>query len=274
MAQHDSTMFNEWTNVVSAVRNEIVFEGRNKNYGAFELRRNYNRALVIALASTCAAILLIAITPKIIELIKGVAGKEQVIPVDITPIDLEAPPPVDESEPPPPPPPPPPVMETVKFTPPVVVDEEVIDDPPPPQETEVQVSTVTQEGTGGDIVIPEEGTGNGVVESAKEEIFTVVEQNPEFPGGVAEMYKFINSKIQYPQMEKENGIDGTIYMTFVVNKAGKISDVKVLRGKAGGKGLEKEAERVISLMPDWKPGKQNGREVSVQFNLPIKFILR
>lgn len=272
MAQHDSTLFNKWDNVVSSVRNEIVFESRNKEYGAYQIRREYNRVLVLALLSTCTAILLIAITPKIIELIKN-TSQEVVVPVDITPVDLTAPPPIDETEPPPPPPPPPPVMETVKFTPPVVVDEEVVDDPPPPQETEVQVSTVTQEGTDGDIIIPDE-KGTGVVEAVAEEVFTVVEQMPEFPGGMAEMYKFINKNMQYPQIEKENGISGTVYVTFVVDKAGNINDVKTLRGVAGGPNLEKEALRVVKMMPAWKSGKQNGREVSVQFNLPIKFVLK
>ncbi len=189
MAQHDKTVFNEWTNLVSSVRNEIVFESRNKEYGAYQLRRNYNRIVMLALLSTCTAILLIALTPKIIELFNR-SGEEVVTPVDMTQVELDAPPPIDETEPPPPPPPPPPVMETVKFTPPVVVDEEVIDDPPPPQETEVQVSTVTQEGTEGEIIIPDE-KGTGVVDNAPEEVFTVVEQMPEFPGGAAEMYKFI-----------------------------------------------------------------------------------
>ena len=272
MAQQDNIMFNEWTNVVSSVRNDIVFENRNKEYGAYQLRRNYNRIVMMALWTTCTAILLIALTPKIIDLINHRTEVVDV-PVDITPVDLEAPPPVDESEPPPPPPPPPPVMETVKFTPPVVVDEAVIDDPPPPQETEVQVSTVTQEGTEGDIIIPDE-KGTGVVESAKDEVFTVVEQMPEFPGGAAEMYKFISKNIQYPQIEKENNIGGTVYVTFVVDKNGNINDVKSLRGVAGGPNLEKEAIRVVKMMPSWRAGKQNGRDVSVQFNLPIKFVLK
>jgi protein TonB len=266
------SLINEWTNVVSEERNEIVFENRNKSYGAFLIRKEYTRTVMMALISTVAAIVLISVTPKIIELIKG-SMEEKIVNVDITPVDLTAPPPIDETEPPPPPPPPPPVMETVKFTPPVVVDDPVVDDPPPPQETETQVSTVTQEGTDGDIIIPEE-KGTGVVEAAKEEIFTVVEQMPEFPGGAAEMYKFISKNIQYPQIEKENGISGTVYVTFVVDKNGNINDVKSLRGVAGGPNLEKEALRVVKMMPAWKSGKQNGREVSVQFNLPIKFVLK
>ncbi|MCC6690707.1 MAG: energy transducer TonB [Bacteroidia bacterium] len=267
------SLINPWTNVVSEERNSIVFENRNKMYGAFVIRKEYARTVLIALISTSVAIVLIAITPKILELIKG-STEEKIVAVDITPVDLTAPPPIDETTPPPPPPPPPPVMETVKFTPPVVVDDPVVDDPPPPQETETQVSTVTQEGTGNDDIIIPDNKGTGPVEAVKDEVFTVVEQMPEFQGGPAEMYKFISKNIQYPQIEKENGIQGTVYVTFVVDKSGNIKDVKSLRGVAGGPNLEKEAIRVVKMMPPWKSGKQNGREVSVQFNLPIKFVLK
>lgn len=109
--------------------------------------------------------------------------------------------------------------------------------------------------------------------SQNEEIFTIVEQMPQFPGGAEEMYKFINNNILYPDVEKANGIEGTVYVSFVVNKTGKINDVKVMRGVPGGANLEKEALRVVNLMPDWSPGKQNGKEVLVQFYLPMKFVL-
>ena len=173
------------------------------------------------------------------------------------------------------PPPPPPVMETVKFVPPVVTDEEVPDEEiPPPQEklTETQVSTETQEGSG-DIIIPD-GTGNEVVGNEPEQVFTIVEQMPAFPGGEEELFKYLGKNINYPAMEKDNGISGTAYVTFVVDKDGKIKDAKIARGVRGGPGCDKEALRVVSGMPDWKAGKQNGRQVSVQFNLPIKFVLK
>jgi len=266
-------LINDWTNVVSNERNEIVFEHRNKSYGAFMIRKEYTRTVWIALASTVAAIILLAVTPKIIELIKN-RQEEAAVQVENTQVDLTAPPPVDESEPPPPPPPPPPVMETVKFTPPVVVDDPVVDDPPPVQTEETpQISTETHEGSGDEIVIPDAGAGNGVVEEKKDEIFTVVEQMPEFPGGIDAMYKFINKNIQYPQIERENNVQGKVFVTFVVDKSGNINDVKVLRGVAGGPNLEKEAIRVIKMFPQWKPGRQNGRDVPVQYNLPIVFKL-
>ena len=267
-------LFNNWDSLVAPVRNELVFEGRNKEYGAFEIRKNQNKTIFKALIITGISFALVVSMPKIIDWIKGIT-EETEIPISNTQVDLTAPPPLDETEPPPPPPPPPPVMETVKFTPPVVTDEEVIDDPPPVQTEETpQISTVTQEGTGNEEIIIPESTGNGVVETVVEAPLTIVEQMPVFPGGELEMMKYIQKNVQYPQVEKEAGISGTCYVTFVVEKDGSITDVKVLRGVSGGSGCDKEAIRVVKSMPSWKAGKQNGREVRVQFNLPIKFTLR
>ena len=269
----ESSIFNDWNSVVAPVRNDLVFEDRNKTYGAYDLRRNHNRSVAFAVLITGAVFVLGISMPAIIDWINN-KMEEVEVPIDNTIVDLTAPPPIDESEPPPPPPPPPPVMETVKFTPPVVTDDEVIDEPPPLQTEETpQISTETVEGTGEEIIIPEE-KGTGVVEAVIETPLTIVEQMPTFPGGEAEMMKYIQKNVSYPQMEKEGQIQGTCYVTFVVEKDGNITDVKVLRGVSGGPGCDKEAMRVVKSMPNWKPGKQNGREVRVQFNLPIKFILR
>lgn len=103
---------------------------------------------------------------------------------------------------------------------------------------------------------------------------TIVEQMPEFKGGEAARQKFIQKHIVYLEKEKFDGIQGTCYITFVVEKNGKITDAKVLRGVPNGENLDKEALRVINMMPKWNPGKQNGKKVRVQFNLPIKFVLK
>lgn len=272
MGQIALSSSSDWTDVVSDGRNELVFEHKNKNYGAFELRKRYNRTVTIALIISSAAFLFAVSVPVIMNWIAN-HNQELAVNLENTPVDLTPPPPVDETEPPPPPPPPPPVMETVKFTPPVVTDEEVPDEPPPLQTEETpQISTVTQEGTDDAIVIPE--VKNDVVAPTIEAPLTIVEQMPAFPGGELEMMKFIQKNVQYPQVEKEAGISGTCYVTFVVEKDGSITDVKILRGVSGGPGCDKEAKRVVSSMPSWKAGKQNGREVRVQFNLPIKFTLK
>lgn len=272
----ENAMLNDWTSVLAPGRNNLVFENKNKIYGAYDLRNKYNRTVTIALIITAASFIFVVSLPMIIDWIKQ-QQDELVVPMDNTIVDLTAPPPIDEAEPPPPPPPPPPVMETVKFTPPVVTDEEVIDEPPPLQTEETpQISTETHEGTGDDIIIiPDEGTG--IVAPVKEEIFTIVEQMPSFPGGDAAMMKWIKDKIEsigYPQMEKEAGISGTCYVTFVIDKEGNVTDSKLLRGVSGGPGYDKVALTVVKAMPKWAAGKQNGRAVSVQYNLPIKFTIR
>jgi protein TonB len=154
-----------------------------------------------------------------------------------------------------------------------VVTEEPIDEkdiPPPQDEIKVQVGTETKEGTG-DIELPTEGDGKEEVE-APQQIFTIVEQMPEFPGGEEKLFEYLGKNIKYPSMARENGITGTVYVTFVVEGNGEISDVKKLRGIGGG--CDEEAMRVVKAMPSWKAGKQNGKSVRVQYNLPIKFTLR
>lgn len=108
--------------------------------------------------------------------------------------------------------------------------------------------------------------------SDAEEVFMIVEQQPEFPGG-DEAYKlFLQNNIRYPQSAREKGIEGTVYLDFEVNKRGKIRNVSVLRGVNAD--LDSEAVRVVKLMPDWVPGKQRGKAVDVQMTLPIKFNLQ
>jgi protein TonB len=104
------------------------------------------------------------------------------------------------------------------------------------------------------------------------EIFTVVESMPGYPGGDAARMKFLQENIKYPQMARESGIQGTVYVTFVVETDGSVTDVRVLRGIGGG--CDEEAIRVINLMPNWNAGKQRGKPVRVQFNMPIKFTLQ
>jgi len=110
------------------------------------------------------------------------------------------------------------------------------------------------------------------VEESKKEVFTIVEEMPAFPGGEAERNKFLAENIQYPQQATENGIQGTVYVSFVVDSKGNVTDVKILRGIGGG--CDEEALRVVRMMPKWHPGKQNGKNVRVLFNMPIYFKLQ
>lgn len=99
----------------------------------------------------------------------------------------------------------------------------------------------------------------------------IAEDEPEFPGGIEALYKFFQDNIQYPQLALENGIEGRVYVTFVVETDGSITNPRLLRDIGGGCG--QEALRVVKMMPKWKPGKQQGKVVRVQFNLPVKFVL-
>ncbi|KAF0199529.1 MAG: periplasmic protein TonB [Bacteroidetes bacterium] len=108
-------------------------------------------------------------------------------------------------------------------------------------------------------------------EVAEAEIFTVVEESPSFQGGDEARIRFLQENIKYPQIARESSIQGTVYVTFVVERNGNVTDVRVLRGIGGG--CDEEAIRVIKAMPNWSPGKQRGKPVRVQFNMPIKFTL-
>jgi len=111
-----------------------------------------------------------------------------------------------------------------------------------------------------------------VEEIVEEEIFVIVEQTPEYPGGDEARLNFLRNNIKYPQMAREAGIQGTVYVSFTVEKDGSITQVKVLRGIGGG--CDEEAIRVTKMMPKWKAGKQRGKEVRVSYNMPIKFTLQ
>ena len=113
-------------------------------------------------------------------------------------------------------------------------------------------------------------TENQAVEDAPD-IFTIVEKMPEFTGGSEELYEYLAKNIIYPKKAKKKKIEGTVYVTFVVNEMGKIENCRILRGI--GYGCDDEALRVVKAMPAWTPGMQRGKPVKVQFNMPLKFVL-
>lgn len=112
---------------------------------------------------------------------------------------------------------------------------------------------------------------NEVKVSDDDAIFFVVEVQPEFPGGMDSMYAFIQKNLIYPEKAKAEGIEGRVFITFTIEKDGSVSNVKILRGIGGG--CDEAAKEVVEKMPKWKPGKQRGKPVRFQFNLPIKFEL-
>jgi len=164
--------------------------------------------------------------------------------------------PITQQEPPPPPPPPPPQTTILD----IVEDDEEIEEEIEIEDTESDENLEIEP-----IIVEEE-------EYEEPEIFTIVEDMPSFPGGEAALFKYLGENIKYPAMAKDAGITGTVFVTFVVKEDGTVSGVRVLRGIGGG--CDEEAIRVVQGMPKWKPGKQRGKAVRVQYNLPIRFVLR
>lgn len=104
------------------------------------------------------------------------------------------------------------------------------------------------------------------------EIFTIVEEMPDFPGGMAKLAEYLAKNIKYPQMARESGIQGRVFVNFVVEPDGSVSNVNVMRSLGGG--CDEEAMRVVKSMPKWKPGKQRGKAVRVSYILPVNFKLQ
>lgn len=161
---------------------------------------------------------------------------------------------------PPPPPPPPKVVEVLN-----IVDDDVeIED-----ELEIEDSEADEE-----TVIDVQPLIESVEEEEEEEdkIFIIVEEPAEFPGGTRALYKYISDNVKYPVIAQENGIQGKVYVKFVVNEQGRVSNAEILRGVDPA--LDKEALRVVNSLPQFKPGKQRGKPVKVYYNAQILFRLQ
>lgn len=168
---------------------------------------------------------------------------------------------ITRRDPEPPPPPPPPEPDTPDII--DVVEEEV--------ETQFDIQTEDDQSKQQvQIYVPPPPKPKE--EEVTEEIFVVVEDQPEYPGGNAAMMKFLSENIRYPVIAQENGIQGRVICNFVVERDGSITDVNVVRGVDPS--LDKEAVRVIEQMPNWKPGRQRGQAVRVRFTLPVVFRLQ
>lgn len=165
-----------------------------------------------------------------------------------------------------------------------ITKQEEPEPPPEPPQTTTELNIVENEAdVEDDIIIDVEADDDTEVEEytpmvtdeeevEEEKIFMVVEEQPSFPGGEQARMRYLSNNIEYPQLARESGIQGTVYVTFVVEKDGSVTDVRVLRGIGGG--ADEEAIRVVKEMPKWEPGMQRGKPVRVQFNMPIRFTLQ
>lgn len=260
-----------WQQVTSAQRNELVFEHRNKAYGAYVIRRDYDKRMIIILASVILGLGLIYGTYLIIKAIPEEVIEEP--PVDMSQFSVAAPP-VEEVEPPPVEEEIPPMEQTIAFLPPIVTDD-VVDNPIPPQDAmvDIKASTLTNEDENNSFEPPPVDNKPPPVEKKEDDVYLDVEESAEYPGGRTAMMKFLSENMKYPETAIEAGIEGKCYLRFIVGTDGKITDVKVTRPVPDCSECDAEAKRVVRLMPRWKPGKIGGKGVRSYFDLPVNFKL-
>ena len=244
---------------------DIVFENRNKEYGAYQIRKKYNRVVLISTLIGIAIIAAAVIIPYI-NASRNASQKMRSAKEVIAEMSND----LQEAAPPPPPPPPPAEQQTViKYVAPVVVDSMKVEDESKLMISDEQVATtVNKEVT----EVVEQKREEVEPEVKEEEVFVVVEEMPEFPGGTLELRKYLASAVKYPVIAQENGIQGKVYVNFVVNKDGSVSGAKIARGVDPS--LDAEALRVVSTLPKWRPGKQRGAPVRVSYTVPINFQLQ
>ncbi|MEO8174051.1 MAG: energy transducer TonB [Sediminibacterium sp.] len=260
---------------------DILFDGRNKEYGAYQLRKTYNKRIrnsMIGMTLLCVLLLLGSIIANSTS-----ATKTEVVVNDV---NLEK---VDETkkpEPPPPPPPPkqePPKVEITKFTPPKIVKDEEVKPDEEIKEVEkledTKIGTINQEGAKDEgVVAPPPEKSTGIVEAPKVEedydkVFTVVQIPAEFPGGIAQWTKYLERNLNR-DVPNDNGAPPgkyTVTVSFIVAKDGSISDVTA--DNDPGYGTKAEAIKVIQKGPKWKPAVQNGRNVIYRHKQSITFVV-
>jgi periplasmic protein TonB len=246
---------------------DIVFENRNKEYGAYKLRKKYSRNLLIGMIIGIIILGTAIITPYInaraLENQKKRAEFQVAIKMENLDQPIQAPPP-----PPPPPPPPAEAVQQVKYVAPVVVDSIKPEEAKQMMTTDAAQVEVKNEEVTAVVEAPVEVKE----EEAPAEVFVVVEEMPTFPGGDTEMMKFIYANIAYPEIAKENNIQGRVTLRFCVTYKGTVDQISVI--KSVDPALDNEAKRVIALLPAWKPGKQGGKPVNVWYTVPVTFQLK
>lgn len=265
---------------------EMVFEGRNKEYGAYRLRKNAGKRNLYSLITIFIAALAIWGGISLVKFVesrtKSVAQtsvaelsalnqpKKKAEVKQQQKVKLEQPEKVVER-----------VKSSVKFTAPVIKKD---DDVKPEDELKTQEELMSTKTAIGALDVKGNDDANGEVLKLKEavaqpepkpeveKVFDVVEQMPSFPGGPSALMEWLSNNVKYPVVAQENGVQGRVVVSFVVERDGSITDVKVVRGVDPS--LDKEASRVVRAMPRWIPGKQNGSAVRVKYNVPVAFRLQ
>ena len=265
---------------------DLVFEGKNQAYGAYKLRKGTTKRNIIAMFAVLAAAVVlfsfVAIKSEIeadqkavavtqvnelsaLDKVKKKAEVKQKPKVNVEPEKV-----VER------------VKSSVKFTAPVIKKDSEVK---PEDELKTQEEIMTTKTAIGALDVKGNDDANGEVLKIKEvvaqpepkpevetKIFEVVEQMPTFPGGDAALMEFLRKNVVYPVVAQENGVQGRVVISFVVERDGSITDVKVARSVDPS--LDREAARVVKSMPNWIPGKQNGSSVRVKYNVPVSFRLQ
>lgn len=265
---------------------DLVFEGRNKAYGAYRLRKSTTKRNILAMV----AVVLLLIVAFIILTVKNFVDEQRAkvamtqvaeltnydqpkkkAEVKQKKVEVEPERVVER------------VKSSIKFTAPVIKKDEEVK---PDEELKTQDELMSTKTAIGTFDVKGNDDANGEILKAKEviaepeppkheeenKVFDIVEQQPLFPGGRAALMKYLSENTKYPVVAQENGVQGRVTVQFVVEKDGSISDVHVLRGVDPS--LDKEAVRVVKSMPRWTPGKQNGITVRVNYRVPVLFRLQ
>lgn len=252
-------------NVKAESLDDIVFEGRNKEYGAYYIRKKYNRFILTAFLIA----FVIVTTAAVVPLIESYYNKEKNAKKlqKIVTMEMEK---LDKDEPPPPPPPPPPpeaIQEQVKFRAPVVVD--TVKEEVQLASTDDIITDTKNDAPPTEIVVKEK---NDAVVVEEEKVFISVEENATFQGGdISGFATWVKEHIVFPESALEMGIEGRVTVQFVVNSKGKIEKISVLRGVDPV--LDQAVVNAIQSSPKWTPGKQGGKPVKQQFVIPVNFKL-
>ncbi|WP_338336112.1 TonB family protein [Marseilla massiliensis] len=263
---------------------DLVFEGKNHSYGAYRLRKNTGKRNLASIIIVLVAIVVIMVAVWAKIAIENAMPKKVAITTDVElsqlakkkeakverkePVKIEMEQKVVEK-----------VKSSVKFTAPVIKKDE---DVAPEDELKSQDDLAKTAVAIGSFDVKGNDEAAGEVLKAKEviaqekpveeKVFDVVEQMPQFPGGDAALFEYLSTHIKYPTIAEENGVQGRVIVTFVVERDGSITDVKVV--KSVDPSLDKEASRVVAGMPKWIPGKQNGSAVRVKYTVPVTFRLQ
>jgi len=254
---------------------ELVFDKRNKEYGAYDLRQHYARTMVMAMALTFSGIALLFGVEMVFH---NSAHQNNQNTIDIVhPVTIAPPPAVPIKRPDPPAPvkplkvPQAPPVATIRDVPPVVVADNIAQEPPKNADLTGAIGQVTSKGASASDNAPVDPPGPAAAPGPDMKVYTIagIDVMPMPVGGEAAWTKFLSRNLRYPQGAQEEGVGGRVYMSFIVEKDGSLSNISVER--AAGHGFDEEAARVLKLAKAWKPGMQNGQAVRVKYIIPINF---